>query len=143
MTRTYVPGSGEPVHQVRELIGDADSTRFVLEDETIQALLTATENNISAAAARAARLVYNRMLREPDRSIGDISVTRARAENYLTLVQQLEQSGATYGTMSAGGISRGAEAVLLGDTDWEPHSFGVGFMDRRGGYTGGRGDGCC
>ena len=144
MTWTYAVGTRVARNQVRERIGDATSGRPLVDDEIIAEFLvaegttetssTATTAQIVRASARAARVALASMLRLPDRSIESLSITRARIDSYRELVEALEAEAglmpATVATMSAGGLSRASDALILEDPDYERTPFGEDLWGR-------------
>lgn len=133
---SVVADAGYYIHRVRERIGDTDVGRQLLDDDILERELEARDNDVLGAAVVCARMALARIVRDPDRSVGGIQVTRARAELYRDLIADLEREQAgTNATMTVGGTSIAEVDTLQSNTDWRPHTFGVGFMDRDGGET--------
>ncbi len=128
--RTYSSSSGLAKDQVRERIGDFETGRMALDDDLITATLTDLGGSVLEASARCARILYGYLLRQPDRSIESLSINRARLDAYAELVKMLERDAGLLSEAFAGGIQKSEDAAILADTDWRPHTFGVGWMDR-------------
>lgn len=131
MPRTYNAATPTAKDRVRERIGDADPTRFALDDEKIIAALSECGGSVETAAVRCARDLRAWMVRNVDRSIGGMTITRSNISLYDEVVAQLEREAAAAGAqMYAGGISIAESDALKSDADWRPHTFSVGGFDR-------------
>lgn len=93
--------------RVRRLIGDSDSSDYLLSDADIVEILTDNSDNVNAAAAEAARAIAAQLARNEDISINESSLRGGSAyQQYIALAEKLEKRAATANAIPfAGGIS--------------------------------------
>lgn len=93
--------------KVRLLIGDTNSLDPLLADAEIDYFLTTYSSNIKISAIHAARAIAASLAREPDKKVGDLSLSNSqRAKAYLDLAATLEKSAYAVVTGWAGGQSK-------------------------------------
>ena len=91
---------------VRFLIGDTNTRRQYVQDETIIAVL-GTEANIYMAAARIAESLYRQLTAGgalEDRKVGETRIRYQAAHRFLQMSKELKMRGSTYQLPWAGGI---------------------------------------
>ena len=89
------------------MIGDTDSSDYLLSDADITEILTDNNDNIIAAAAEAARAIAAQLARNEDISINESSLRGGSAyQQYIALAEKLEKRAAAANAIPfAGGIS--------------------------------------
>jgi hypothetical protein len=138
---TYDPTLPTPKDQVRFLMGDTIAEDPQMQDEEIDALLTATGGAVGTAAVVGVRSLAAKYSRQADYWVGDLKLLASqRAQAYLRLGGQLAEMGESLLTISrvhqipfAGGISVSQKELLALDADWPPTSFKKGMHDNCGG----------
>ena len=120
MTWTYSNTLATNRDMVRLKIGDTDTNDQLLQNETIDALLTARSNSVVDASIDCVRAVLAVFVREIDRSNVGITANRSQKFNQLeTLLQQLQAEARTgHGGMFVGGHSRSEKETIEDDTDF-------------------------
>lgn len=125
MTWTY---SGDPASSSRDAvrfwIGDTDTDDQLLNDEELDFLLAAADDNIGAAAMNAVRGLIGKFARMVDRSHGDLSVRASqRAAQYRDLLKTLS---ARFDTAAAYVSVNGVASTYETDND----KFWIGMHDK-------------
>lgn len=103
---------------VRFLIGDTNSTRQLVADETIEAIILTEPNNYMAAAAIIESL-YRGLTAGgslEDRKVGETRIRYQRISDLMLQVNSLRKRGGTHMRPSAGGIYTADKTTADADT---------------------------
>jgi len=105
---------------VRLKIGDTDTNDQLLQNETIDALLTARSNSVVDASIDCIRAILAVFVREIDRSNIGITASRSQKFNQLeSLLKQLQAEARTgHGGMFVGGHSRSDKDTIESNDDF-------------------------
>lgn len=108
-----------PKDLVRFLIGDTDSTEWLLQDEEIVYLLSLYNNAALNAAIRAVETIMSKFSRLADESAGSVSVSFSqRSKSYREMLGTLRTRIATDDmTPLAGGISHAQKQTTVANND--------------------------
>lgn len=104
---------------MRRLIGDTDSSDYLLSDADIAEILSDNNDNITASAAEAARAIAAQLARNEDVTINESSLRGGNAyQQYISLAEKLERKAAAVGAIPfAGGISKADKESREDNTD--------------------------
>ena len=134
MTFTYSSTSlSTNLAKVRLRLGDTNSDDPLLTDEEINVYLDDANDDVRGASLRACRAIVAKFARTVNDSAAGINSSKtSKFTQYKDLLEVLEEdarSGST-ATPFVGGVSRARADDTATDTDFRPHSFGVGMHDR-------------
>ncbi len=132
MAWTYSPICAEAKDKVRLLIGDTDEDSQLLQDEEIDLFLTISAQNVSRAAATAARGLAAKFSSRASKQVGDLSIRYLdRTRGYLDLAKMLESQADRYPVAPyAGGISEADKDLAAEDSDRvDPLFYRGAFQD--------------
>lgn len=116
MTWTFDPNLSQDSDKVRLAIGDVVETDQLIQDETINALLT-SQGSVNGAALKCAEMLAGRFSRDRDKRVGAMSLSGNRGEFYWNLVKQLRRAVSLGAAPYCGGISQADKETALEDTD--------------------------
>jgi hypothetical protein len=106
MAWTYDTSLSTDKDWVRFLIGDTNTNAQLVQDETIEAILTA-EMNVYMAAAEICEYIARGLTRGgtvKDRKVGETKIGYRTSEGMLQLSHRLRLRGSAYMKPSAGGV---------------------------------------
>lgn len=108
MAASYIGPATSAKDAVRFLIGDTDSTEFLLQDNEIEWLLAQYNNVPLNAAIRCCETIMSKFSRMADEVVGSVSIKFSqKAKGYQTMRAELQRRLATEGAIPyAGGISK-------------------------------------
>lgn len=134
MTFTFDSSLATERDEVRLKIGDTQSALELLSDETIDALLSANDDDVLATSIAATKAILARLSRDTDRSAIGFSTSRSQAvTQYRDLLADLEKErDQLAGAMYVGGSSTAEIERITGDSDAPAPIFSIGMDD----YTG-------
>ena len=131
MAWSFNAGLGTEKDWVRFLIGDTNSSRQLVNDETIEAVLGAEPNRYVAAAEIAEYLA--RALTAggalEDRKVGETRIRYRRTADLLILAARLRLRGSAHMKPSAGGVYQTETNTYNSDTTLDRQQIGKGMFD--------------
>ena len=131
MAWTYSESLTTNRDKLRLRIGDTDTNDQLLSDETLDALLTARNADVSFSAVDAVRAIVAKLGREFDRnSMGMAGNRSQKVQHFYDLLKELSREARLTTGVIAGGISVAREDTIDADTDFKKPSFRVGQHDR-------------
>jgi hypothetical protein len=91
MTATYTGNpTSVPLDAIRLILGDTDTTNYLLTDSELNYFLTQENNNIYYAGHHAASAIAGKFSRLADKSLGPLSISLSqKAANYRQLSKDL------------------------------------------------------
>lgn len=129
MTLTYDPAEAADRDRVRGKIGDTDSTRELLDDDTVDAVLVLYPSVIAAALECSKRIIA-KVARDVDRNAIGMSASRSQVvQHYKDLIAMLQSELLSEGRMFVGGSSVASNETQTEDTTAVQPSFSVGMLD--------------
>lgn len=129
--------SGNPGHStkdlVRFLIGDTDSSEWLLQDEEITYLLSLYNGAAANAAIRACEMIIAKFSRLADESAGQVSISFSQKSNsYRSMLGTLRTRLATDDCKpSAGGISVSGKMIVEQNNDRVKPDFTKHMMENK------------
>ena len=116
---------------VRFLIGDTNSSRQLVQDETIIAVLGAEPNRYIAAAEICEYIVRGLTAGGAleDRKVGETRIRYRRTADFLALASRLRLRGSTHMKPSAGGIYQSETDSYNADSTLDRQQIGKGMFD--------------
>lgn len=118
---------------VRLRVGDTSSGSYRLEDEEIEALISAFGNKYLAAAAAADNIAATFSQTAMTKKVGRLSISGGeRAKHYMDIAKRLRMEAASFAGVYAGGISKDDVQDVEDDTDRVEPRFSVGQFDNPG-----------
>lgn len=132
MTFTYDPSLADDVSKVRDLVGDTDSLYPEFQDETLQAYLDMSKNNVLSAAVQATFRLYVNYAKSAD--VSEVDNTRIESRNkadafekiYKELKAQADRAkifNSGKAPMFFGGLNRAAFNANREDSTLTPNDF--------------------
>ena len=132
LTWTYSESEATDRDQVRGKIGDTDTNRQLLANETIDAVLV-TYATVISASIECCRRIIAKLARDVDRSALGMSASRSQIiTHYRDLIVELKAEAAIQGEVFVGGVSQTDVDAQIEDTDAVQPTFTVGQMDNPG-----------
>lgn len=127
MAFTYVPGTADDRTDVREMIGDTDTLDQLLQDATIDRVLTQQPVKTLAASA-CCYFIAARFGRRVSKAVGTAKIElQQQFDHFMTLAKELKAAGpgnlpgATPTIVGAiSGLSKSARLDILDDEDFRP-----------------------
>ena len=136
MTFTYSPTSlSTDLAKVRIRLGDTNSDDPLLSDEEIAHFLDDSEDDVRQASLKACRAIVAKFARTVNDSAGGLNSSKtSKFQQYKDLLAELQDdvTRSSTATPFVGGISIDRADDTADDTNFRPHSFGVGMHDRGG-----------
>lgn len=116
---------------VRFLIGDTNSSRQLVQDETIVAVLGAEPNRYIAAAEICEYLVRGLTAGGAleDRKVGETRIRYRRTADLLALAMRLRLRGSAHMKPSAGGVYQSDTDSYNADTSLDRQEIGKGMFN--------------
>ena len=120
MAFTFNDSLSSNLDKVRFKIGDTDSTDQLLQDATINALLTEHNNDIELTAISCVRAIISTFNRTVDRNAAGMTANRSIiVQNYRDLLHDLlKQNRGNSGVRYKGSISRDRKETIEDDSDF-------------------------
>lgn len=116
---------------MRFLIGDTNTSSQLVQDETIEAILTA-EMNVYMAAAEICEYVARGITKGgtiKDRKVGETKIAYRSSEDLIMLSMRLRRRGQTYIKPSAGGVYTTDKDTYDTDTTLDKPELAKGMMN--------------
>lgn len=133
MTFTYSSTSiASNLAKVRLRLGDTNSDDPLLTDEEINHFLSDSAEDIRMGALKACRAIVAKFARTVNDSAAGINSSKtSKFQQYKDLLEELQEdvTASSTATPFVGGISIDRSDDADDDTDFRPHSFGVGMHD--------------
>lgn len=118
---------------IRMRLGDTDSEAVLLEDEEIEAVLSAT-SSLPVATLQCCRVLLGAIARDVDANGAGISTNRSqKTQHYRDLIAELEAEVRLGAGAYLGGTSIARERAIEADTDFKRPAFKRGMHDDRRG----------
>ena len=116
---------------VRFLIGDTNSSRALVDDETIEAVLGAEPNRYIAAAEICEYIVRGLTAGGAleDRKVGEVRIRYRRTGDLLALAARLRLRGSAHMKPSAGGVYQSDTDSYNADTSLDRQEIGKGMFN--------------
>lgn len=132
MTWTYSESETTDRDRIRGKIGDTNTNRQLLADETIDSVLVDYPTVITAAIECCRRIIAKKA-GDVDRSAIGMSSSRSQVvTHYQDLIEQLQQELGTQAEMYAGGASIADADTFRANTDYPTPPVTIGGMDFTG-----------
>jgi len=134
MSWSFSDSLGSNLDKVRLKLGDTDSTDQILQNETINALLTEHNNDIDLTAISCCRAIIAFYSRALNRGAVGLSADRgAIVQNYRELLSDLLRANrGNAGARYSGSFSRSRKETIEDDSDFIDPAGKVGEFDYPG-----------
>jgi len=130
MTWTFDPALATDRDKVRFRIGDTDTNRQQLANETIDTLL-ALHTTVVETSIQCCKALLAKIARDVDRNVVGISANRSQVtQHYQDLIRKLTAERAGTASVSLTGVSRDEIQNERADTDFVKPTFSIGMSDR-------------
>lgn len=129
MTWTYDEALGSTRDRVRLRIGDTDTNAQLLPDETLDAWIADTDDEV-VVAIQAVQAILAKIARDTSRSAAGITTERDQVTtHYRDLLADLRRERGGRGRIFAGGTSRSVRDTIESDDDFVRPAFRMGQDD--------------
>ena len=120
MAFTFSDSLSSNLDKVRFKIGDTDSTDALLQDATINALLSEHNNDLELTSISCVRAIIAKFNRTVDRNAAGMTANRSIiVQNYRDLLRELtRQNRGNSGTRYSGSFSRDRKETIEDDSDY-------------------------
>lgn len=116
--------------KIRLRVGDTDSRDVLLDDETIDAILTIRNGDVTTASLDSVRAILGVLSRDIDRNNLGMSANRSqKMTHYEGVLAELVKEARVMGGIFVGGVSRSEKRKLEADSDFEQPELYLGVHD--------------